>query len=120
MPYCEIQTSVGLDAAQKATLCSELAHAFAEASSEAVAANIQFVVIDGCFVQFRGEVCDSAHIGFHPGSLTPYEDYPAITKAFLAVVENQLGIMPNRMYMNIAEYDNWGFDDQYITIDKHA
>lgn len=120
MPYCKIETNKTLSVEQKTDLCESLVEAFAKSSSKKVSHNIQFVIDDGLYINFRGEVKDSAHIQFCPGSLTPYEDYEKITLAFLPVLEEKIQIPQNAIYMNITEFPNWGFDHQYIEIKEYA
>lgn len=120
MPYCRIETTKSLSVNKKTELCESLASAFAEASSEEVSHNIQFIINDNLYINFRGQVTDSAHIQFCPGPLTPYEDYEKIVKAFFPVLVDKLNTPSNTIYINITEFPNWGFDNQYILIKEHA
>lgn len=121
MPHIEVKTTQTLSREQKVTLVQRLARAFADSSDPHVAGNIQFIVEDGCFIQFRGDSDGpSANVQVHPGPMTPIKDYEAIVKAFFPVLVEELKTPPNKIYITISEIEYWGFDGQYVTVPNHA
>ena len=115
MPHIEVKTTQTLSREQKISLTEKLSAAFAACSNPHVAANIQFVVEDGLFINFRGDYdTPSANVQVHPGPLTPVEDYEKIVKAFFPILVDELGTPPDHIYITTSEIEYWGFDNQFI------
>lgn len=121
MPHIEVKTTQTLTRDQKITLVQGLSHAFAECSDPHVADNIQFIVEDGLFIQFRGDsTTPSANVQVHPGPMTPVKDYEKIVKAFFPVLVEKLQTPQDHIYITISEIEYWGFNGQYVTVPIHA
>lgn len=117
MPHIEIKTTKKLSVDQKTDLANKLVKAFAECSNPAVAANIQFIIEDNLFIQFRGDSAGpSANIQVHPGPLTPKEDYEKIVQAFFPVLVKELETPQNKIYITISEIQHWGFDGELVKV----
>ena len=70
MPYISIKTTQKLTQETKIALTERLTKAFGEASSPDCAANIQYSIEDGLFMNFRGDYkSQSAHVYVHPDTL---------------------------------------------------
>lgn len=119
MPYIEVKTSRVLSAEKKRELSQKLIAAFGEVSSKEVAANIQMAVVDGCWMNFRGDVeSPTAHILVCPGPLTPSEDYRRIIDAFFSILVEELETQKDHIYINILEFQNWGYDGEMVDVPK--
>lgn len=117
MPHIEIKTTQTLSLQEKEDLCQQLARAFADSSSPAVAGNIQFVVEDGLFLHFRGDASQpSANVQVHPGPLTPQGDYEKIVEAFFPILTQALHTPKNRIYITVSEIQYWGFDGALVKV----
>ena len=117
MPHIEVKTTKQLSAAQKTDLANQLVKSFAECSNPAVAANIQLIIEDGMYIQFRGDdQGPSANVQVHPGPLTPKKDYEKIVEAFFPVLVNALETPQNKIYITISEIQHWGFDGEYVKV----
>jgi|GEM_PF-644588 len=120
MPHIEIKTTKKLSWEKKETLTQKLKEAFAQSSDLHVAGNIQFIVEDECFIQFRGDSSGpSANVQLHPGPLTPEKDYAKIIKAFFPILVEELDMPQNRIYITISEIKFWGFNGEMIDIEKY-
>ena len=119
MPHIDIKTSTTLSKEQKISLTEKLTKAFAACSDPHVAGNIQYTVADGLFINFRGDhLGPSANVQVHPGPLTPVEDYGKIVNAFFPVLMEMLDTSKDHIYITISETQYWGFDGEYITVNK--
>lgn len=119
MPYIEVKTTTVLSAEKKRELSQKLIAAFGEVSSKEVAANIQMAVVDGCWMNFRGDVdSPTAHILVCPGPLTPLEDYRRIIDAFFPILVKELKTKKDHIYINILEFQNWGYDGEMVAVPK--
>ena len=117
MPHIEVKTTKTLTTEQKAGLANKLVDAFAECSDPAVAANIQFIIEDGLFIQFRGDSTGpSVNVQVHPGPLTPKADYEKIVQAFFPILVKELDTPQNKIYITISEIQNWGFDGELVKV----
>lgn len=120
MPYIEVKTTGTLAPERKTKLAGRLVEAFAETSERKVAANIQMVITDGCWISFRGdEASGSAHVQVCPGPLTPEEDYIKIVEAFFPVLVEELGITRDHIYINVLEFEHWGYDGIMVVVEKN-
>lgn len=115
MPHIEVKTTQTLSVEQKISLTEKLSAAFAECSNAHVAGNIQYVVEDGLFINFRGDyTTPSANVQVHPGPLTPVEDYEKIVKAFFPILIEALDTPADHIYITTSEIEYWGFDNQFL------
>lgn len=115
MPYLEIKTTKQLSGEKKEKLANELVNVFREVSSKEVAANIQVAILDNVWIQFRGNLKGpSAHVLLCPGPLTPKEDYKRIIETFFPVLAEEMETPQNRIYMNILEFEHWGYDGEKV------
>lgn len=119
MPYIEVKTTKKMNSNEKSVLSKRLADAFADASSSAVAKNIQMVIEDECWICFRGDTENgSVHVQICLGPLTPPEDYVKIIEKFFLVLVDELGIDKDHIYLNILELEHWGFDGNMVIVNK--
>lgn len=115
MPYIELKTNLSMPNGTKQIIASKITSAFAEASEKAVAENIEMVIIDNCWIQFRGNYDDpAAFIQISPGPLTPEADYARIVTAILPVLRDELKIPSQKIYATVLEFKHWGYDNQYL------
>lgn len=120
MPHIVIKTTQGLTFSQKENLASQLKDAFAHSSNQRVAGNIQFIIEDECFIQFRGSSHGtSASVEMHPGPLTAVDDYAEIVKAFFPVLVKELDTPQDRIYITISEVKYWGFNGELVNVDAY-
>lgn len=115
MPYIKLKTNRIINDDQKEQLSQKFIHTFAISSDKKVAQNILLQIQDACWTNFRGSSEEAAaFLQINPGPLTSSADYPKIIENFFPVLEEELEIPANRIYITIFEFPHWGFDNTYI------
>ncbi|MDR2468436.1 MAG: hypothetical protein LBD22_05695 [Spirochaetaceae bacterium] len=112
MPYISINTSAALSDANKATLVSELGRLITIIPGKTEADLI--VDLSTSRAMFMGgKKTPSAYIDLRVYTKTTDEAKKLFTREVFTLLNHELGIKTEHLYMTIAEFDNWGYDGEF-------
>ena len=110
MPYIETKTTVKVSEAQEIRLKEKLGEAIAlipGKSEEWLMLNL----FDGCRMAFRAErEPDIAMVEIDIFGTTTDEAYDDLTKRVCEIINEELGVPTDRIYVKYRECDRWGYD----------
>jgi phenylpyruvate tautomerase PptA (4-oxalocrotonate tautomerase family) len=112
MPYVSVTIGQKLEAAQKEKLKTELGRLillFPGKSEPDLIVHIQ----DTGTVYMGGEQISCAYIDVRMYTKTTDAAKKQFTRDFFAFLTKEFNIPPERQYLTIGEYENWGYDGEW-------
>ncbi len=108
MPYICVHTNVSLPKEKKDFIKSEFGRLLPLISGK-LEAGLMVEFVDGVTMYKAGDdTTPCAMVDMRCFKKASYQDNKNFTEAALAMLCNELGAEPTRVYLSIMEFDNWG------------
>jgi hypothetical protein len=112
MPYLSVNIGKKLEAAQKEKLKTEFGRLITIIPGK-TEPDLMLNIQDTDAMYIAGAQTPCAYIDLRVYTKTTEEAKKRFTGETFALLTREFGIPPERQYMTIAEYENWGYDGEW-------
>jgi phenylpyruvate tautomerase PptA (4-oxalocrotonate tautomerase family) len=112
MPYVSVTIGRKLDDGQKDALKSELGRLITIIPGKTEPDLFVHIQDEGA-VYFGGTRSPSVYVDVRVYTKTPAAAKQRFVREVCAFIAREFGIPPERQYLTISEYDNWGYDGEW-------
>lgn len=111
MPYISVKTTNEISKEKEAVLKAKMGKAIETIPGKSEA-YLMVCFEDRCRLWLRGDNSEeSAFVEVKIFGTSSKQYYTAMTKVICAVLGDELGISPERVYVTYSEFENWGWNN---------
>ena len=112
MPFIQVRTNVNISKDKETIIKDLLGDAITVLNKNVNWLMIEFV--GDCNMYFAGEEKDMAYVDIKVYGSCSKEAYDNMTEEVTNILNSELGILPDNLYVSYMEYSNWGWNGKNL------